>query len=94
MEKKHALCLDVKPYQIYDESVLPATPTGSCWCGCGETTSKGSLWRPGHDGDAHSYLVQLYATDRGNDGMANLILSLGFDSTENLLKQACKQKKK
>ena len=32
-------------------------PTGTCWCGCGEETSIGSFFLPGHDKVAESAVI-------------------------------------
>lgn len=61
---------------------ITATPTSQCWCGCGGTTSPGRFFiHPGHDQKARSALEAHYKTSRGNDGLANLLASLGFDAT-------------
>ena len=73
-----------------------ATQTGRCWCGCGKPT--GAFFSLGHDRRAEKYLIgyllrqlgydspkdpiAFYTTARGNDGIANLLRSLGFDSTK------------
>lgn len=33
-------------------------PTGTCWCGCGETTSRGAFFKSGHDKTAESAIVK------------------------------------
>lgn len=32
-------------------------PTGTCWCGCGGETARGSFFRPGHDKIAESAVI-------------------------------------
>lgn len=32
-------------------------PTGSCWCGCGGDTGRGSFFLPGHDKVAESAVI-------------------------------------
>jgi hypothetical protein len=32
-------------------------PTGTCWCGCGAETSRGSFFLPGHDKVAESAVI-------------------------------------
>ncbi len=34
-------------------------PTGDCWCGCGERTSVGAFFVPGHDKRAESAIVKV-----------------------------------
>jgi hypothetical protein len=34
-------------------------PTGTCWCGCGETTKRGSFFVSGHDKRAESAIVKV-----------------------------------
>ena len=34
-------------------------PTGTCWCGCGEPTSRGAFFVPGHDKIAESAIVKV-----------------------------------
>lgn len=38
---------------------MPSTPTGTCWCGCGAATGKGSFFIPGHDRVAESGVIIL-----------------------------------
>jgi hypothetical protein len=35
------------------------TPTGTCWCGCGEQTGSGSYFAPGHDRRGEAALIRL-----------------------------------
>ena len=35
------------------------SPTGSCWCGCGNETGPGSFFAPGHDRKAEAAIVRL-----------------------------------
>ena len=35
------------------------SPTGFCWCGCGENTSPEKFFVPGHDRRAESRLIRL-----------------------------------
>ena len=69
-----------------------ATPTGQCWCGCGGATRLGRFSIPGHDQKARSYLEARYRSAQGGDGLANLLASLGFDSTPQGNVQAKKTK--
>jgi hypothetical protein len=32
-------------------------PTGTCWCGCGQDTTRGSFFVPGHDKVAESAVI-------------------------------------
>lgn len=32
-------------------------PTGTCWCGCDEDTTRGSFFLPGHDKVAESAVI-------------------------------------
>ena len=34
------------------------TPTGKCWCGCGEATEPEAFFLPGHDRKAEAALVK------------------------------------
>lgn len=34
-------------------------PTGTCWCGCGADTRRGSFFLPGHDRVAESAVITL-----------------------------------
>lgn len=34
-------------------------PTGTCWCGCGEKTSRGAFFALGHDKRAESAVVKV-----------------------------------
>lgn len=34
-------------------------PTGTCWCGCGEKTSRGAFFAVGHDKRAESAIVKV-----------------------------------
>ena len=75
--------------------VKQATPTGNCWCGCGESTKAGRFFLPGHDSKALGYLYDLHL--RGpyiNDGLANLLLSLGYDDATKTLWKARQERKK
>jgi len=38
--------------------MVKAQPTGSCWCGCGAETARGSFFVPGHDRVAETAVVQ------------------------------------
>jgi hypothetical protein len=33
-------------------------PTGLCWCRCGEATSEGRFFRPGHDRRAFEHVLK------------------------------------
>ncbi len=35
------------------------SPTGTCWCGCGEETGRRSFFAPGHDRKAEAALIRL-----------------------------------
>ena len=35
-------------------------PDGKCWCGCGETTGRGSYFRQGTDRRAEKWLMRLH----------------------------------
>lgn len=48
-------------------------PTGDCWCGCGEETTRGAFFRPGHDKIAESAVI---AVDYG--GVAELLQRHGY----------------
>jgi hypothetical protein len=41
-----------------DRTVDPL-PTGECWCGCGESTSEGNFFLPGHDKVAESAVINI-----------------------------------
>ena len=56
-----------------------AEPNGRCWCGCDLPTSPGKFFVPTHDGKAYKRLVQRFRGKYGNDGLANILLALGFD---------------
>ena len=34
-------------------------PTGKCWCGCGEETTRGAFFVPGHDKKAEKGLREI-----------------------------------
>lgn len=34
-------------------------PTGECWCGCDEATSRGAFFKTGHDRRAVSYVLEI-----------------------------------
>ena len=34
-------------------------PTGECWCGCGEETTIGAFFRPGHDKKAEAAVIKV-----------------------------------
>src|SRR5690242_13193323 len=52
-------------------------PTGECWCGCGQDTSPGNFWRPGHDKVAESAVINLqYGTTR--NAVAEFLVANGF----------------
>lgn len=51
-------------------------PTGSCWCGCGLTTSRGAYFRQGHDKIAEAAVL---ATRYGNS-VVRLLAHHGFNS--------------
>lgn len=34
-------------------------PTGQCWCGCGNSTSRGAFFAPGHDKRAEAAIVKV-----------------------------------
>ncbi len=66
--------------------ITQATPTGNCWCGCGGQTEEARFFLRGHDAKALGYLYTLHL--RGpfiNDGLANLLLSLGYDDATKTL---------
>ena len=57
-----------------------AEPNGKCWCGCGRAVKPGKFFYPNHDAKAYSALLKRYKTPKyGNDGLANLLLGLGFN---------------
>ena len=56
-----------------------ARPTGKCWCGCGEQTSPGKFFAHYHDGKAYGCLRKLHNGALRNDGLANMLLALGYD---------------
>ena len=62
-----------------------AKPGRKCWCGCGGTPSPGRFFIATHDAKAYSYLLKKYRGEYGNDGLANIILELGFDIDKNRL---------
>ena len=68
-----------------------AIPTGKCWCGCGEQTKPGKFFVQTHDGKAYGYLRKLHIGRYGNDGLANILLAMGYDD-ENGVRSAAKQK--
>ncbi len=44
----------VSPPRMRSKRLLP---TGSCWCGCGAETGRGSFFLPGHDKIAESAVI-------------------------------------
>ena len=68
-----------------------ARPTGKCWCGCGEQTSPGKFFVQTHDGKAYGCLRKLHNGALRNDGLANMLLALGYDD-ENGVRRAVADK--
>ena len=63
--------------------VRKAEPRGYCWCGCGEGVSPGRFFLQGHDSEAYSHLLKFCRSGRKtNDGLANVLLTLGFTDDE------------
>lgn len=60
-----------------------AEPNGRCWCGCGAETKPGRFFVATHDGRAYRALRQRFVGKLGNDGLANMLASLGFDNIVN-----------
>ena len=60
-----------------------AEPNGKCWCGCGGTPKLGKFFVPHHDATAYSCLRKRFQGKYGNDGLANILLALGFDDDKN-----------
>lgn len=66
---------------------MTTTPTGHCWCGCGERAD--NFFVQAHDGSALKYLKALGYKD---ELIANRVLRAGFDPTTNLLKKEWERK--
>ena len=58
---------------------VQADPTGKCWCGCGAKTNPGRFFVSPHDAKAYGCLRKRFEGNHGNDGLANILLTLGFD---------------
>jgi hypothetical protein len=59
-------------------------PTGTCWCGCGETVPKDSYFSRGHDKAAESMLKKLiYGPE---DTIARFLVAHGYGGTGKNLK--------
>ncbi len=44
---------------MYKNVKVDVTPTGVCWCGCGEPVPQGSFFAKGHDKAAEAMLTKL-----------------------------------
>lgn len=64
-----------------DERLLP---TGTCWCGCGATTSIGSFFSRGHDKTAEAALLAV----RYEASVARLLDHHGFGPGNSVLEAA------
>ena len=53
---------------------MTAVPTGLCYCGCGESVGRGSLFKIGHDKKATSILDAM----RHGGSVADRILAHGY----------------
>ncbi|MCY4058019.1 MAG: hypothetical protein OXG44_08455 [Gammaproteobacteria bacterium] len=62
---------------------VQAHPTGRCWCGCGAEASPGKFFHPMHDSLAFKGLRKRLQGEHGNDGLANILATMGFDSGDN-----------
>jgi hypothetical protein len=50
--------LDLDPWARL-KGMTKLQPTGECWCGCGESTSRGAFFAPGHDKRAEAAIVKV-----------------------------------
>lgn len=67
-----------------DEGPAQPAPTGSCWCGCGQTTGHGAYFRQGHDKIAEAAVL---ATRYGNS-VVRLLAHHGFNSKISVVDEA------
>ena len=49
-------------------------PTGECWCNCGEPTTRGAFFKPGHDRRAVSLVLEIH--HRGS--IAQFLVDMGY----------------
>ncbi len=68
-----------------------AIPTGKCWCGCGSATAPNRFFKATHDAKAFGYLTNLYQGEHGNDGLANILLTLGYDDEDGVCPTVLKE---
>ncbi|MGW9399381.1 hypothetical protein [Streptomyces sp. NPDC055642] len=61
-------------------------PTGSCWCGCGATTSIGAFFARGHDKTAEAALLAV----RYDSSVARLLHHHGYGPDKSVLDAAVK----
>ncbi|MFH9765224.1 hypothetical protein ACH4N4_30175 [Streptomyces microflavus] len=67
-----------------DETPQRLLPTGSCFCGCGNTTAIGSFFSRGHDKTAEAALLAV----RYDSSVARLLDHHGFGPNESVLDAA------
>lgn len=62
-------------------------PTGTCWCGCGATTSIGAFFARGHDKTAEAALLAV----RYESSVARLLDHHGFGPNKSVLEAAVEE---
>jgi hypothetical protein len=65
-------------------------PTGTCWCGCGAETKRGSFFATGHDKRAESAVI---LAEYGNVPSFLVAHGYGPDGPKNALEELQKHKK-
>jgi hypothetical protein len=62
-----------------DTKSTRVTPTGDCWCGCGEPAARGSFFYPGHDAIAKTGVIAaVYGGDEHVPMTVRLMIAHGF----------------
>jgi hypothetical protein len=69
---------------VSDDRLLP---TGTCWCGCGNSTAIGSFFSRGHDKVAEAALLAV----RYESSVARLLDHHGFGPTKSVLEAAVEE---
>jgi hypothetical protein len=73
--------------RMTDEAPQRLLPTGTCWCGCGSTTSIGSFFARGHDKVAEAALLAV----RFDSSVARLLHHHGFGPAKSVLEAAVEE---
>lgn len=70
--------------------IKEAIPTGKCYCGCGESVKSGKFFVKYHHSKAWSCLIKLHQVKIDNSGIANLLLTFGYDDENSVCAAAAK----